>query len=135
MMPAFCNNRYIFIRKVSAETTLHPVSVTGHLISLLRAHGSISMKRAQTRVGSWSSSHESVGSSVDYGGADGLILLSTGDKSFTTQSYAIESIPITTLLFNSEEAEQLITVLSNRPNAKLSRKMVVFVSIGLANDV
>jgi len=84
------------------------------------------MERAQTRVGSWSS-RESVGTLVDYSGADGLILLSTGDKSFTTQSYAIESIPITSLLFKSEEAKRLITVL---PNAKLSPR-IVFVSIGL----
>lgn len=47
----------------------------------------------------------------DYGAPDSLILLSTDDKSSTTRSYAIESNPITTFLFNFGEVEQLIAVL------------------------
>lgn len=42
---------------------------------------------------------------------DSFTLLSTADKSSTIQSYAIESNPITTFLFNFGEVEQLIATL------------------------
>lgn len=56
-------------------------------------------------------SRESVGTIVDYGVGESLILLSTADKSSIIPSYAIESNPITTFLFNFGEVEQLIAVL------------------------
>jgi len=57
-------------------------------------------------------SRESAETLVDYDIGDRLILLSTADKSSSTiPSYAIESNPITTFLFNFGEVEQLIAVL------------------------